>query len=110
MRFLREHILYKILALTLACAILIPTAVKFTHVFNHYKHEVCFGEKSTHLHKVDLNCKFYDFKLTQNFLVSHFLFNVFQPKQQHLKITSQYIFLSSFQQLHFSLRGPPSLI
>jgi hypothetical protein len=110
MQFKREHIIYKILAFTLAWAILIPTAVKFTHAFNHYKHEVCLGEKTTHLHKLDLNCKFYDFKLTQNFLVSHFQFNAFIPKKLHLKIASQYIFLSSYQQLHFSLRGPPTLV
>jgi len=108
--FLKEHIIFKILSFTLAWAILIPTAVKFTHVFNHYKHEVCLGEKTTHLHKLELDCKFYDFKLTKNYLLAHFSFNVFETKKLPLKIVSPYIFLSSYQKLHFSLRGPPSLV
>ena len=110
MYFLKEHIIFKILSFTLAWAILIPTAVKFTHAFNHYKHEVCLGEKTAHIHKLDLDCKFYEFKLTKNYLLGHFSFNVFETKKLLLKRESPYIFLSSYQKLHFSLRGPPSLV
>ena len=110
MHFLKEHIIFKILSFTLAWAILIPTAVQFTYAFNHYKHEGCLGEKTTHLHKLDLNCKFYDFKLTKNYLLGHFSFDVFETRKLPLKRVSQYIFLSSYQNLHFSLRGPPSLV
>ena len=110
MHFLKEHIIFKILTFTLAWAILIPAAVKFTHAFNHYKHEVCLGEKTTHVHKLDLDCKFYDFKLTQNYILSEFNFNTSDIKIPSLKVVSPYIFLSSYQNLHFSLRGPPSLV
>ena len=110
MHFLKEHIIFKILTFTLAWAILIPTAVKFTHAFNHYKHEVCLGEKTAHIHKLDLDCKFYEFKLTKNYLLGHFSFIVFESKKSPLKRVSPYIFLSSYQNLHFSLRGPPSLV
>ena len=110
MHFLKEHIIFKTLSFTLAWAILIPTAVKFTHAFNHYKHEVCLGEKTSHLHKLDLDCKFYDFKLTKNYLLGHFSFDVYEAKKTPLKKVSPYIFLSNYQKLHFSRRGPPLLV
>ncbi|MCF8273175.1 MAG: hypothetical protein K9I95_05020 [Flavobacteriaceae bacterium] len=110
MQFLREHIIYKILAFTLAWAILIPTAVKFTHAFNHYKHEVCLGEKTTHLHKLDIDCKFYDFKINTPFLLTteniDLLFEI-----SNFKISnSLYTFLNNHRPLSFSLRGPPELV
>jgi len=110
MKFLREHIIFKILAYTLAFTLILPSAVKFTHVFNHYQHVTCFGKTTTHLHKLDLDCKFYDFKLTQNYILNDFNFNVFVPKPSHLESKSQYVFLSTYQQLHFSLRGPPTQV
>jgi len=109
MNALKSHIISKITVRIIAILLLLPSAVKFTHAFNHYKHEVCLGEKSTHLHKVDLNCKFYDFKLTNNYVLSDSNFNVFIPKTVCLKSTAEYVFLNTYQQLHFSLRGPPVL-
>ena len=85
MHFLKEHKFFKILSFVLAWSILIPTAVKFTHAFNHYKHEVCLGEKTSHLHKLDLDCKFYDFKLTKNYLLGHFSFDVYEAKKNTFK-------------------------
>lgn len=110
MHISREHTLYKIVALTLALTLLLPTAVKFNHAFTHYRHFVCHDEQTTHLHKLDLDCKFYDFKLTQNYYVPLFNFEVFTPTHSYQKVTSPYVFLSNFKKLHFSLRGPPALI
>lgn len=110
MHFLKEHTFFKILSFTLALVILLPSALKVSHAFNHYKHEVCFGEKTTHLHKIDLDCKFYDFKITKNCILNEFNFSASEPTTTPLKIVSQYIFLSSYQNLHFSLRGPPSIV
>lgn len=90
--------------------LLLPSAIKVSHAFNHYKHEVCLGEKTTHFHKADLECKFYNFKLTQNYLVAHYSINAFKTKIVSIKTVSQYTFLSSYQKPHFSLRGPPSLV
>ena len=110
MQFLKEHIIFKILAFSLALLLLLPTAIKITHAFNHYKHEVCYGNKTEHLHRLDFDCKFYDFKLTHNSILSTFNFNIFVPRLIHIESTSQYVFLSTYQQLHFSLRGPPSRV
>jgi len=107
MHFLKEHIVFRFFALALALTLLLPTAVKFTHAFNHSKHEICLGKSATHLHKLDLDCKFYDFKLTTNYIFSQFYFNLFIPNTDNSESSSEYVFLSTYQQLHFSRRGPP---
>tara|TARA_R110001583_G_scaffold191529_2_gene356744 strand:- start:2757 stop:3092 length:336 start_codon:yes stop_codon:yes gene_type:complete len=107
MHFLRAHIICKIFAITLALTLLLPSAVKFTHVFNHYKHEVCLGKTTTHLHKLDLDCKFYQFKFSGNFILNFYDFNVLSPDEKQLEIVSRYSFVNSYQQQHFTLRGPP---
>ncbi|WP_155087395.1 hypothetical protein [Winogradskyella ouciana] len=105
--------LFKVLAFTLALSVLLPTAVKLSHVFNHHEHEVCENDdadKSTHFHEFDLDCDFYKFKLTSQFYFKLKLedFKVFED---NYKITnSQYEFVSTFQKLQTALRGPPQLI
>lgn len=112
MIFLREHIIFKILTLTLVLSLFVPSIVKFTHIFTHahHKHEVCSGKKTTHLHELDSDCDFYSFKLNNNFTVSFSSIDLFSRKKKKKEIVPQYQFLSKFQHLHFSLRGPPSLI
>ena len=87
-----------------------PAAFKLAHVFEHHKHEICTGEDSTHIHQVDLDCEFHKFQLNTNFNISNAVFELFQIKKETSQIQSQYTFLSKYQQLHFSLRGPPSLV
>ncbi|MGZ0017869.1 hypothetical protein [Yeosuana sp. AK3] len=108
MAFLKEYVIFRILSFALALTLLLPSAVKVTHAFNHHKHEVCLGEESTHLHKLDIDCKFYDFKITHQFLLFDFDYKIFIPKSLTYKDNSSYTFLRTYQQLHFSLRGPPN--
>lgn len=110
MKINRTHIIFKVLTLGLVLTLLFPIAFKFAHVFEHHKHEICTGESSTHIHKVDLDCEFQKFQLNTNFNISHAVFELFQIKKETSKILSQYSFLSKYQRLHFSLRGPPSLV
>ena len=54
--------LYKIfsgISLILSFVLLVPSAVKFLHIFENHQHETCLGEHTTHLHKVDKDCEFY---------------------------------------------------
>lgn len=110
MNVLREHIVFRILTFALIGVLVLPYAAKFAHIFEHHEHEVCHGEKATHLHEIDFDCEFYKFKLTTSFAfdLSHVEF--FVPKKESQQITSQYHFLSKYQHLHSALRGPPSLI
>ncbi|WP_282136084.1 hypothetical protein [Seonamhaeicola maritimus] len=106
---LKEHIAFKGIMLLLVAALFAPTAIKFAHVFAHHQHKVCVGEKSTHFHQIDLDCKFQKFNLHQNATFTTFSFDAFTEKEIQPKIESQYKFLSKYQRLHFSLRGPPAI-
>ncbi|WP_445955113.1 hypothetical protein [Yeosuana sp.] len=110
MVFKKHRVFFNIIVYTLVFALLLPSAVKFTHIFNHSKHEICLGKTTTHLHKLDLDCKFYNFKITPNFVITLFNFTIFTSDKRQIVVASQYNFLSNNQKLHFSLRAPPSLI
>lgn len=110
MNKLKKHIAFKILTVLLSVTLLVPTATKFAHIFAHHKHDICLGEKATHLHELNIDCNFYKFKLTTVYNISFFNFNLFTPKEQPLEIVSQYQFLSKYQRLQIALRGPPAII
>jgi hypothetical protein len=106
----KEHIIYKFSIVVLAIALLTPSFVKLSHVFEDHVHEVCDNPQKIHFHEVDLDCEFYKFKLNKKFI---FAFNGFQflnVVENHKPNSSQYQFLSDYQFLQFSLRGPPQLI
>ncbi|MGJ5640982.1 hypothetical protein [Formosa sp. S-31] len=105
-----KNITFKFSALVLVLALLIPTLVKFNHVFEAHVHEVCHGEKQTHLHTADVDCEFYKFQLNHHFTLPFNFIEVFIPQENFQIIISQYFFLSEYQQLHFCLRGPPELV
>ncbi len=100
------------LAIMLVLAVLLPSVVKLTHAFNHHKHEVCDNDNKhqTHFHASDLDCDFYKFKLTTQY------YSKLEPIQlvlikNNFKITNaQYAYISDYQKLQTSLRGPPQLI
>ncbi|MDU8886924.1 hypothetical protein RXV94_12190 [Yeosuana sp. MJ-SS3] len=110
MQELKQHIVFKILSIALLITILIPSAVKLAHVFQNHKHEVCLEQHKTHLHTLDLECKFYKFKVNNTFTIPVFNIEIAVLKKEHKPILSHYSFISHFQSLHFSLRAPPQLV
>lgn len=110
MQAFKHHITFKTFAFALALVLLVPTVVKFNHIFAHHKHDICLGETTTHLHEQNTDCDFYKFKLANVYTHTFFEFNLFLPKEQTLSIVSQYQFLSKYQRLQIALRGPPALI
>ena len=105
----KQHITFKIFAFTIALVLLVPTVVKFNHIFVNHKHDICQGEKSTHLHELNTDCDFYKFKLTTPYTFTCLNFSLFVPKAAPLQIVSQYQFISEYQHLQTSLRGPPQI-
>ena len=106
----KEHTIFKVIGLILALALLVPSVIKFSHAFTHHQHEICNGEYQTHLHKSDIDCDFYKFKLSSQFyfLIEDFL--ILEKKSESNRIFEFYSFLNNHQQLPFSLRGPPVLV
>ncbi|WP_299781176.1 hypothetical protein [uncultured Formosa sp.] len=107
---LKKHIVFKFFTLVLVLTLLTPTLVKFNHVFEHHHRELCHGEQQTHLHTANVDCEFYKFQLNHLFTIPEFIANTPLVEENHQLIASQYYFLSDYQQLHFSLRGPPICI
>ena len=110
MKQIKQHIIFRVLAILLVVLVLTPSVVKLTHIFNHshHKHEVCLGEAQAHLHTLDVDCEFHKFQLNTAFAVPENSFKLLKKQDNHQVINSQYFFISEFQALHFSLRGPPS--
>lgn len=109
MQNISKHFIFKISTLLLVFALLMPIGVKLMHIFDHHQHEVCNGEFQTHLHKADIECSFQKFKINSAYTIPYFEY-VFLPIQNNHQIYSDaYAFLSDYQQLHFSLRGPPQI-
>ena len=110
MNFSKSHIAFKILTMLLVVLLWVPSAVKLAHVFEHHKHEICKGGDSTHIHKVDLDCEFQKFQINNNYTFSKIIFDGYQPQENSKTTESKYHFLSKYQSLHFSLRGPPAFV
>jgi hypothetical protein len=90
----------------MVCLVL-PAVVKFSHLFAHHKHEVCLGENQSHFHELDMDCEFYKFNINHYTTLINFEFIPLEVVDNQEIIDTKYLFLSTFQKLHFSLRGPP---
>lgn len=103
----KQHKIVVILSLLLVVSLLVPSAVKLAHVFEDHKHEVCLDNSSTHLHTLDLDCEFYKFKISSQLFHKFKNVNFINIEDNHGITDSQYHFISQYQRLQFSLRGPP---
>ena len=104
---IKEHIASKILVVLLSVVLVVPLFVKLNHIFEDHKHEVCKTPYKTHFHELEIDCEFYDFKMNTEFNCSITSVNISICKEVTQSIISQYHFISDYQQLQFSLRGPP---
>lgn len=109
MSFLRQHVLFKGLMLLLTVSLLLPSAIKFLHIFEHHHHEVCEGEVDAHFHTLDVDCEFYKFQIISPFTFPENASAIVSFPEIKSIISSDYSFLSEFQRLHFARRGPPSV-
>jgi hypothetical protein len=96
----------------LVLVVLLPSAVKLTHAFNHHTHEVCESDNDsiTHFHQSDLDCDFYKFKLNNNqfFVLTEYELKTILPFSKEK--LEHYISFNNYQQLSRFLRGPPQLV
>ena len=102
-----KQVCTSILALFLVVAILSPAIVKLSHALYEHEEQLCHEIGSVHVHEVELDCDFQKFNLAPQYY-PHFV----KAIKVHAKITRKkdfnyYSFLSKYQKLHFTLRGPP---
>ena len=87
MQNFKQQVIFKGATLILVLALLTPSVVKAMHVFNNHQHEICYGENQKHLHKSDLDCEFYKFKISNPYVFSAFAYSILFKKNNQ-RITS----------------------
>lgn len=110
MHNIKQHIVFKSIAMLLMLAMLFPTALKLSHTFNHHTHEVCDGFSDTHFHSLDLECEFYKFKIQKDFIFDVAVHSEFESTAIIHFQSVLYFFSYNHQHLSFSLRAPPVLV
>lgn len=104
---IKKHVASKVLVVLLTVVLITPLFVKLTHLFENHNHEVCKTPNTDHFHELEIDCAFYDFNLNTNFCQSLPTFKKLKVNKIDNNIISQYHYISDYQRLHFSLRGPP---
>lgn len=107
MQRFKYHIFSKALVLLLSVIFLAPVFVKLNHIFEDHKHEICKTPLSNHFHEYEIDCEFYDFTFNTYFYQSLTTSELIKSNIFDKTITSQYFYISDYQKLQFSLRGPP---
>ena len=110
MNFIRTHIISKAIVILLSMILLVPLFVKLDHIFAGHEHEVCTTPGDLHFHNLQLECKFYDFRLNTYYYKSPEVIEILVLQNIEEIVVSQYHFISHYQRLQFSLRGPPAYV
>ena len=110
MKYIKNHIVINVFAILLTVSIAVPSIVKFAHIFEDHKHEVCTNNTSTHFHEFDVECEFYKFKVPIQYLSTIDVSNTIETITITNKVYNHYTLLTSTKFNLFELRGPPSRI
>ncbi|GGD92952.1 hypothetical protein [Planktosalinus lacus] len=103
----KQGLNFKVTALLLTIALLLPFTTEALHLIAHNNHIHCTETGTTHFHQQELECDLFDFQLSTVFHL--FIFE--SEEQQSLNFKSifpsieDYYFNSFFITPH--LRGPP---
>ena len=97
----------KIFLVVFAGLILFPPAVEFAHVFSGHKHDFCNHYAESHFHEKNMECKLFDFQKNPLSYLPLFSWKPLEPEVPLKVAIREYFYLSSYQNLHFSLRAPP---
>ncbi|WP_010232140.1 hypothetical protein [Gillisia marina] len=99
---------YGVLGLTFI--MLLPSILSYNHVFAHEFNFACDEHSTTHLHQSILDCELCDFHPSPVLEFQLYNFDLTEISSPNKKFFNSYEFLSDFQKLSFSLRGPPASI
>lgn len=88
----------------------LPTAIQLHHTFENHEHTVCTSKIDHHIHEQkEIDCKLCDFTFS-GFIIPEFS-NISDNITTSINVYPNfYHFLSDYKKLHFSLRGPPTLV
>ncbi|WP_432410334.1 hypothetical protein [Rasiella sp. SM2506] len=104
-----KHITTPFFAQLLVLAIVFPSIVQFTHIFQDHEHTFC-GNVETHLHEQKLDCQLDHFQVISYNFIPQIDFVSFPPEAYFtVEILTATALYNSLKQT-YSLRGPPSLL
>ena len=110
MKYIKNHIVLNVFAILLTVSIAVPSIVKFTHIFEDHKHEVCTNYNTTHFHEFDVDCEFYKFKIPIQTISDINISNTLEFDIITSKVYNHYTLLPSLEFNSFKLRGPPAVL
>jgi hypothetical protein len=102
-----KKIVFPCIAILVLAALSIPDIAKINHAVNEHKEFTCSEKSKVHLHEVEFECDFHKYHITTYFSPQLINYTLFTPNHVVKQNQNYYFLLSEFQQLHFSLRGPP---
>ncbi|MCY2687093.1 hypothetical protein [Salinimicrobium sp. TH3] len=89
--------------------ILFPSAVDFAHVFAGHQHYYCNHYAEAHFHEKSVDCEIIHLQHNSFSIPAINLWVLHTPEVDKTSAGKDYIYLSTFQKLHFALRAPPAL-
>ncbi|ADV51449.1 hypothetical protein I2486_20665 [Cellulophaga sp. E16_2] len=95
------------IAICLLVALGIPDIAKTSHAIFEHKEQTCHEKTKVHFHETEFDCDFQKYHITTYFTPELYSFTLIESKFHSTVNDKFYFLLSEFQQLHFSLRGPP---
>ncbi|NKI25049.1 hypothetical protein HCG49_00570 [Arenibacter sp. 6A1] len=110
MNFKLKKYIFSILAILLLAAISVPTILKIQHALYEHQNFVCKEKGSLHVHEIEFECDFDTLTITHYYFWPFQEFTSYSAVEKTTKIINFYQFLSKYQKLHFSRRGPPSFL
>ena len=96
------------MAIFMVTIISLPSIIKIKHALTEHQSFVCKEKGKLHIHEVELDCKFDNFSITTQIFPENQEINIPTLEGKTDKIENFYDFLSKYQKLHFSRRGPPN--
>lgn len=100
----------KVIVVLCVGLIIFPPAVDLAHVFSDHKHDFCNHYAESHFHQESTDCELLHFQ-KQAFPFSPLSSDDFAATfESKLPPKKEYLFLSTYQKLHFSLRAPPTAV
>jgi hypothetical protein len=89
--------------------ILFPSAVDLAHVFAGHQHYSCDHYAESHFHQKSVDCDIFHLQHNSFSIPAIQSWVLYTPEIDNTSVGKDYIYLSTFQKLHFSLRAPPAL-
>lgn len=98
----------KMFLIIFAGLLIFPSVVDLAHVFSGHKHDYCTHYAESHFHQKTVDCELFHFQQNPFSFPPLYSWAPAELPVALIAIKREYLFLSTFQKLHFSLRAPPA--